>query len=221
MTAAILFDLDGTLVDADHLHFEAWREILIPFGFDLTPDDYKRDIIGLPNALITANLLPQLAADAGKALADAKEERFRELASELEPAPGLMEFLAFIEAEKLKRGVVTNAPRTNAAHELGAIGLADHFEVLVIGDELAHGKPHPLPYLTGLAALGARAEISLAFEDSLSGLRSAVAAGLAVVGLTTSLPADALIEAGASLAIADFTDPRLTDFVKARTTSVH
>ncbi len=99
---------------------------------------------------------------------------------------------------------------------LAAIGLAARLPILVIGAELARAKPDPLPYLTGLARLGARAENSVAFEDSLSGVRAAVAAAIAVVGLTTGLPAERLVEAGAAFAVADFIDPRIYALIAAR-----
>jgi beta-phosphoglucomutase-like phosphatase (HAD superfamily) len=81
---------------------------------------------------------------------------------------------------------------------------------------LPRSKPDPLPYLTGLERTGAEAAHSVAFEDSLSGVRAAAAAGLAVVGLTTTLGADALIGAGATIAASDFTDPRIPALIEAR-----
>ena len=80
----------------------------------------------------------------------------------------------------------------------------------MIGAELPRAKPDPLPYLTGLERTRAPAARSVAFEDSLSGVRAAAAAGLAVVGLTTTLERQAvLIAAGATSPRPDFTDPRV------------
>jgi beta-phosphoglucomutase len=73
-----------------------------------------------------------------------------------------------------------------------------------------------LPYRTALTQLGAEAGRSIAFEDSLSGLSAAKGAGVAVVGLTTTLTADKLLAAGAEIAIADFTDPRILPLIEAR-----
>ena len=84
------------------------------------------------------------------------------------------------------------------------------------GGELARSKPDPLPYLTALERTGARAEKSVAFEDSLSGVRAAGAGGLAVVGLTTSLDAARLIQVGALFAVADFTDARIAALIESR-----
>ena len=219
MTAVVLFDLDGTLVDADHLHFEAWRRMVAPLGLALDVERYRNEIMGFSNDIILARMLPGLSADEGRKLCEDKEILFRSMATQLEPAKGLLAFIARLEALRVPMGVVTNAPRANAEQELRGIGLEGRFASVVIGDELEHAKPHPLPYLTGLAHLGGNAAQSLAFEDSLSGLRSALAAGLTAIGLTTGHPAERLRAEGAALAVADFTDPALLAFVEAHLTA--
>jgi len=95
------------------------------------------------------------------------------------------------------------------------LGLAKRFDALVIGVELARGKPDPLPYATALSILGSTAAQALAFEDSRAGIASAVGAGIETVGITTGLDAAALRAAGASIAVADFTDPQLSTLLAA------
>jgi HAD superfamily hydrolase (TIGR01509 family) len=215
LTGVVLFDLDGTLVDADHLHYEAWRAMVAPLGVDLTLDYYRSEIMGFSNDLILANMVPGLSQEAGIALCEDKEKLFRSMATKLEPAPGLVAFVARLETLGVPMGVVTNAPRANAEQELRGIGFEGRFATVVIGDELKFAKPHPLPYLTGLERLGGSAARSLAFEDSLSGLRSALAAGLTAIGVTTGLSAERLRTEGAALAVQDFTDPALLPFVES------
>ena len=212
----ILFDLDGTLTDADHLHHAAFNQVLGRFGRAIDAEFYKNRVMGAANAVIFERLFPGEARAAHAELADEKERAFRTLAATLTPARGLLDLLAALAQRGIACGIVTNAPRANALHELAALGLATRFDTLVLGEELANAKPHPLPYLTGLARLGAAAENSLAFEDSPSGLRSAKAAGLLTVGLTTSLPAQRLLDEGADLAIADYADSRLLPVIWAR-----
>ncbi len=100
--------------------------------------------------------------------------------------------------------VVTNAPRANAELMLKGIGFDRFLSRLVIGDELPAGKPDPLPYRRGLEVISCDAENCIAFEDSLSGVRSASGAGIFTYGLAAVLPRDALLGAGASAVIADF-----------------
>jgi HAD superfamily hydrolase (TIGR01509 family) len=213
MSATLLFDLDGTLLNCDDLHLDAWREQLAPFGITVDTAFYKTRIMGYPNADILAGVLPALDAAEGARIAEAKEEGFRRRAIHLEPMKGLVDFLAFARAQRLPIGVVTNATRLNASVELSGIGLADAFDTIVIGYECEKPKPDPAPYLEGLRRLGGTASRSLAFEDSISGINAATGAGLPVVGISTGLPPEMLRAAGAALAIADYDDQRLRPFV--------
>jgi beta-phosphoglucomutase len=209
MRDTLLFDLDGTLTDTDALHFEAYRLLLAPYGKSVTHDEYRARIMGLANEAITAWLFPELSPAEREAISARKEELFRGLAATMTRARGLTELLDWAEARSLRTAVVTNAPRANAEMMLDRLGLADRFKTLVIGDELARGKPDPLPYATALDRLGRTAADALAFEDSRSGVASAAAAGIPTVGLTTGLDADALAAAGAVGAVPHFADPWL------------
>jgi HAD superfamily hydrolase (TIGR01509 family) len=145
-----------------------------------------------------------------------KEKTFRRLvAGRIEPLPGLMALIARADRANVPMVAVTNAPRLNAEMLLAGLGIVDRFKVLVIGDELAQGKPHPMPYLEGLRAVGAAAETSIAFEDSRSGVRSASSAGIATVGIRTGLSHDEMIAAGAVMTAGAFDDQKLLEFVAA------
>ena len=207
----LLFDLDGTLTDTDELHVEAFRRLLAPLGRSITMDDYKTRIMGAPNEAIMGWLFPDEDAARHVAIAAEKEALFRSQADRLLPTAGLMPLLDWAERLDLKMAVVTNAPRDNAEMMLAGLGLTARLPVLVIGDELARGKPDPLPYLTALERLGSTADRALAFEDSRSGVRAAAAAGIETIGMLTGLDEATLRDAGASAAVRDFTDPWLAD----------
>ncbi|TDQ84323.1 HAD superfamily hydrolase (TIGR01509 family) [Dongia mobilis] len=227
MNAALLFDLDGTLVDTDHLHIAAFNEVLAGHGIQLDRADYVKRVMGRANAAIAAELLPALpTAEAMRLLAE-KEEAYRSLTRRLaEAAPqpgagltpiaGLISLLDWADARGIRSAVVTNAPRRNADLVLAALRLADRFATIVIADELPEMKPHPLPYLTALERLGAAASQSVVFEDSPSGIVAGSRAGLPVLGLMTTLSEAALVDAGATFAIADFHDSRIRPFVAGR-----
>jgi len=214
----LLFDLDGTLVETDPVHFAAFNDILSDNGKPTIDQHYyDTQVIGFPNADIFARLFPELSPPDHVRLADEKEALFRSRAGELQPAEGLLDLLAWAESRGVAVAVVTNAPRANADMMLGSLGLAGRFSHVVIGDEMSHPKPHPMPYLVGLERTGAARERTVAFEDSRSGVRSAAAAGLTVIGMATSLTPAALTEAGAHLVARDFTDPALLDRIRAQT----
>jgi HAD superfamily hydrolase (TIGR01509 family) len=217
MTATLLFDLDGTLVETDHLHFEAFQSVLAPHGVTVDWETYRTRIIGKANPAIAAEFLPHVPVERHSEIMDSKEAAYRDLVGEIEEASGLTALLDWARRNGIAVGVVTNAPRANAELILRALRLEDRFDVVVIGPELERAKPHPLPYLTALEALGADAARSVAFEDSPSGAASAVAAKLGVVGLLTSVDAKHLLDVGASVTAADFNDPALLAFVHRRT----
>lgn len=212
--ATLLFDLDGTLVNTDHLHYSAFQDLLGDFDRTMEWDAFEREVIGRANADIMANLFPALSLAEQEQMAARKEALFRGKVQALTPTQGLPELLEFALAHGIGCAVVTNAPRDNAMLLLKGLELDRRFEAVVIADELPAQKPDPLPYLTGLRLLNGDAQRALAFEDSRSGITAAVAAGILTVGLTTSLSEAILMEAGASLAVADFRDPRLDALIR-------
>jgi HAD superfamily hydrolase (TIGR01509 family) len=214
--AALLFDIDGTLVDTDPLHLEAFNQTFAPFGHSFDRERFALELQGLANEAIARRFVPHLSAEDGMAVMRGKEQIFRDLArSDIHPVPGLFELLDRADAAGLPMAAVTNAPRANAELILDAIGITHRFGAIVIGEELAHGKPHPLPYLEGMRLLGARPELSVAFEDSRTGVASATAAGIATVGMRTSLDDTQLRAAGARLSAADYADTALLAFIAA------
>jgi HAD superfamily hydrolase (TIGR01509 family) len=212
----LLFDLDGTMTDTDALHLAAYNALLAPLGRSMTLAYYRSHVMGFPNDVIMPGLFPNEHHDQHIGFAAAKEAAFRASIDRLEPLAGLLDVLDWADAMGCARVVVTNAPRDNAMLMLGGLGLQARFPVMVIGEELAHGKPHPLPYLTGLQRTNGTAEHALAFEDSLSGVQAAAGAGIHTVGMLTSLPETALCDAGASSVAADFRDPVLWALLRSR-----
>jgi HAD superfamily hydrolase (TIGR01509 family) len=218
MPLALLFDLDGTMVDTDPLHIAAWNSVLAPQGRQIDTAFYRNSVMGFATGAVTGALFPSYSTTQRAAMADAKEQAFRSQVGDLVPTAGLPAVLNWAASLSLPTAVVTNAPRDNALLLLRGLGLAARFPVLVIGEELARGKPDPLPYLTAMQQLGVDADQALAFEDSLSGVRAAVAAGVETIGLTTALTHDALRAAGATAAVPDFADPALLQLLHRRAT---
>lgn len=213
---AILYDLDGTLANTDPFHYRAWREMLRPFGFEIDETFYKTRISGRLNPAIVADLLPQLTPEAGEQFAAQKEARFRELAPQLTRMAGLSDLLHWATVRKLKQAVVTNAPSENVRHTLNALNLESSFEQVVIAEELGIGKPDPAPYLYTLAQLSVAPDRAIAFEDSPSGIRSAVSAGILTVGIASTRTAQSLYTVGAVLVVPDFTAPELATLLAQR-----
>jgi len=213
MLEALLFDLDGTLTDTDTLHLQALQQLLREQGRELSEAEFDAHVSGRANADMCRYLFPGRPVAEHEAFADRKEARFRALSPTLQPTAGLERLLAHAERRGIGMAVVTNAPRANAQHMLAAMGLAERFEHVLVAEELARAKPDPLPYLTGLEPLGARADHALAFEDSVPGVTAASRAGILTVGLSTSQAPQVLLEAGAQLVVKNFDDERLWQLI--------
>lgn len=213
MLAAILFDLDGTIVNTDPIHYQAWREMLLDYSIEIDENFYKSRISGRLNPVIIQDILPQLSSEEGAVFAEEKEALFRKLAPNLKPLSGFSELLAWIDTHQLKSALVTNAPRLNVHFMLEVLGIKEAFHKVVIAEDCIAGKPDPAPYQAALNNLGIAAEQAIALEDSPSGIRSAVGAGIRTIAIASTHDPKVLQEIGAFMVIPDFTDLQLWTFL--------
>ncbi|MBD2489652.1 HAD family phosphatase [Aulosira sp. FACHB-615] len=217
MLAAVLFDLDGTIVNTDPIHYQAWQQMLADYNIEIDEKFYKSRISGRLNPEIVKDILPQLSPAEGQKFADDKEALFRELASHLQPLSGFAELLAWTETHQLKRALVTNAPRLNVEFVLEVLGIKEAFHTVILAEDCTAGKPDPAPYQAALNKLKINAEKAIALEDSPSGIRAAVAAGIPTIGIASTHDPQNLQTVGAFMAIPDFTDLQLWTFLNSLT----
>jgi HAD superfamily hydrolase (TIGR01509 family) len=210
---ALLFDLDGTLAETDSLHLPTWVDVLRPYGIEVDEEYYKARISGRSNSKIVEDLLPDLSAEDRRDLAEAKEASFRKHAGELEPLPGLLDFMEEAKDREFSLALVTNAPEENVEAILLALDLGVFFDELLLSDEVGLVKPDPAPYKAALERLGVGPDEALAFEDSTSGIASAVGASIPTVGIASTQAAETLEEAGAFVVAEDFADPKLRELL--------
>ncbi len=211
---ALLFDIDGTLCDTDPLHIRAFNQVMEPHGVHVGLDEYLRRVMGRTNANIMLDFFPEKSIEEHRALADAKEAAFRDLArTDLHPMPGLMDLMQWADGHAIPMAAVTNAPTENAELMLTGLGIKHRFRTVVIGDRLPRGKPDPMPYLVAGERLGVDCRDCVAFEDSRSGMRSASSAGAFAIGMLSSLTEEDLVKEGARFGVKDFTDARLRDVI--------
>jgi HAD superfamily hydrolase (TIGR01509 family) len=216
MLTAILFDLDGTLVNTDPIHFLAWQKMLSRYGMDIDEVFYKSRISGGLNPEILADILPQLSPQEADDFADEKEAMFREMALKLEPIKGLSQVIAWSHNHNLKLALVTNAPRANTVFMLEVLGLEDTFELIVLAEDEAAAKPDPTPYRVAVQRLGVKIENAVVLEDSPAGIRSATGAGLRTIAVASTQDPQRLLELGSFMAIYDFTDLQLWEFLNTQ-----
>jgi len=215
MIQALLFDLDGTLVNNDPIHYQAWREVLTPYNVEIDEDFYKKRISGRLNPDIVKDLLPQLSPIQAEAFIEEKEARYRNAATTIQPLEGLHSILEWAKARNIKLALVTNAPRKNTQFMLKVLGLESTFSVVVLGEDVEVAKPDPIPYQVAIAQLEVSPETAIAFEDSPSGIRSAVGAGIFTVGIASTQEPDKLHQLGAELVVPNFSAPELLTLLDA------
>lgn len=188
---AVIFDIDGTLVDNMALHAEAFAVFAARHGLPpLTPEDRAR-LDGRRNSEIFPILFNrEVPRDEWQAYEAEKEGLYREISrGRLVPMAGLFRLLQRLTADAIPMALATSAPEPNVVHTLHEIGLADRFPVIVRGDQVARGKPAPDVFIEAGRRLDVPADRCLVFEDAPMGIVAAHAAGMPVVALTTSFDA--------------------------------
>lgn len=189
MLKAILWDNDGVLVDTERLFFEANRALLAELGATLTAQGFVDNYL-----LSSRGSWDLLGTPTDAQIAQWRAERNRRYVRLLAQAgelamPGMPELIPRLAA-RLRMGVVTSAWRDHFDLIHARLPLRQHFEFVISGEDCVEGKPHPEPYLRGLAKLGLSADECVVVEDAPRGLAAARAAGLRCIVLRHPLLAD-------------------------------
>jgi beta-phosphoglucomutase len=204
-TRAVIFDMDGVLVDSGACHREAWKALLSELGVAPAPD-FWRLTIGRPSHEAVCVLLGrELPEGEARALSRRKQQHYLRIATSGLPAvPGVARFVQDLREQGVPRAVATSARRSDVDQMLGGIALLDRFDAIVTAEMVRRGKPDPEVYLLAAQALGVEPPGCLVFEDSLVGVHAARTAGMRVIGLATSHTEDELVAAGAERAMPSF-----------------
>ncbi len=188
--AAVLFDMDGTLLDSTACIEAIWRRWSARHGLDA--DSVMPHVHGRRSIETIAAVAPDL--DAATEDVALQAEEIGSLQG-ITPIAGAAELLAALEARGQRWGVVTSAPRELALAKIAYVGLPEP-RWLVCAEDVANGKPHPAPYLAAAMRVGCAPDRLVAIEDAPAGIASARDAGMAVIALRTT-------HADADLAAAD------------------
>jgi beta-phosphoglucomutase len=206
--AALLFDMDGTLIDSMPLHERSWAlwhaEMALPYD----EAGFFAATAGRTNLEILRDLFPQESEEALQAMAARKEALYREIAErELTLIAGAREVIAQGRDRGLKIAICTAAPPENIAIAFARFGLGALVDTVTSPADGLRGKPHPDIFLEAARRMGVEPAQCLVFEDAPLGIEAARNGGMAAVVLTTTLPADAFADYDNVLqSIADFTD---------------
>lgn len=183
---AVIFDYDGVLGETMELNFSAWQSAFRERGAEITRDDYflleGNQIIEVARILAQKNCMQD--ADYNSIVL-AKEKNFRRNGT-VPLYPGVKEFIELLKQKGKKRAVVSAAYYDRLA-STNEPGFLDNFDVIVTGDRIIRGKPHPDPYLKAVEALGLSVDNCVVVENSPIGIQSAKAAGMYCIGICSTL----------------------------------
>lgn len=212
---AVLFDMDGVLMNTNPYHRRAWRKFCRELGKRVSEEELRSKVFGWRTEEGIANLWGICGDEARiREMAGRKEEIFRALvAGHVKPIRGLEGFLSRVRASGLSLGLATSACRENVEMILEGLGVRGLFSTIVLAEEVGLGKPNPAVFLTAARRLGVKEERCLVIEDSISGVTAAKRAAMACAALTTTHRAAELVEAGADIACRDFTSRALRTFL--------
>lgn len=207
LPAAVLWDMDGTLIDSEPYWMRAEHDLVASFGGTWTEED--------GHALIGSGLYQSAHVFQSRGVELSAEEIIRRLSHQvleqvLESVPwrpGAREFIRLLDDARIPSAIVTMSMRPTAEHIAGLLGIRH----IVSGSDVTHEKPHPEPYLRGAELMGAAPGACIAVEDSQPGLASAVAAGTRAIGI----PAHVDLPMSASYTLWDTLEGRTLDDLAA------
>ena len=195
---AVLWDMDGTLIDSEELHWIAWRETMAGQGHSITHEQFLSSFGQRNDTIISgwlgATATPELIAKIG----DAKEKRYRDLIQKngISPLPGVAQWIHRLHEQQWLQAIASAAPRPNVDVVLDALNAAPCFQAIVSAEDVSKGKPDPEVYLTAAAKVGASPARCVVVEDAPAGIEGARRAGMRSIGVNRTskhLDADVVV----------------------------
>ena len=208
MLKAIIFAVDGTLVDSLPYHHESWR--IFFKNNNLEENDFN-EILKEYKGGGTLELMTSVFGDMYtkaelKTMTDDKEIIFRDIyKSKIYPIDGLKKFLDNLKENNILLSIGSNAIRKNVLMTIEELSITNYFSYIICGDEVSKGKPDPEMYIKTLSNLNIRKDECVIFEDSIEGVTAAKNADIKVIGVTSSQSSEILKSAGAFKTIENYT----------------
>ncbi len=188
---AVIFDMDGVLVDSAPAHFESWRRLAKQCGRDITEEQFAATF-GRQNRDIIPLLIGEVSGTTLEALADRKEEFYRALIRDSAPViDGAVDLIRSLHQAGVSLAVGSSGPRANIDLVLHAMGASELISVIVSGDDVIRGKPDPQVFTIACERLGVDPQRCVVIEDAPAGVEAARAAGTRTVAVLLHHQAEA------------------------------
>ncbi len=186
---AVLWDMDGTLIDSMPFHWQAWQDVLRRINRHVEHDVWNQTL-GMRNSEIIPLLFPDMTPAEAAYVDRSKEVRYRELIEEqgIELLPGVAEWIQRFQAAGWKQAIASSAPPENIATIAHVLHFNGTFEALISGVDVPRGKPEPDIFLAAAQRLNVPPQHCLVIEDALAGIEAAHRAGMKAIGVLTTPP---------------------------------
>jgi beta-phosphoglucomutase len=204
MTGAVLWDLDGTLVDSEEYHWIAWRDTMAAEGVTITHDQFLETFGWRNDAIIPRLLGRDVSPEHIAQIGEAKEESYRALVRSrgLAPLPGVADWIERLKREGWRQAIASSAPRKNIDTVLEVLGMENEFQAIVSAEDVERGKPDPQVFLVAARRLGVKPARCIVVEDAAAGIEAARRAGMRSIGIQrggAALDADIVVRSLADL----------------------
>lgn len=200
---ALLFDMDGVIIETHVAVRELWQHIADQYRIPLTEQDFDQHVFGCSPKHTIQALFCGTSLEEQRCIHDMVQSQEPHLA--FTAKAGAVSWLHTLQEHGILMGLVTSGSQRRVRTVCERLNIKECFDVTITGDMITHGKPHPECYLLAARHLQKLPQRCIVFEDALSGVRSAVAAGTCCVGIQTAEYTAKLLEAGAYTVISDFT----------------
>jgi len=204
LVQSVIFDMDGVIIDSHPAHRRAWREFLHIFGKEVSEVELDFILDGRKRHDILRHFLGDLPEIEIEKYGRRKDEFFQQIAPDVKPIPGVLDFIAELRRRAITLAIATSASKTRTRFTLKRLHLTDQFAVVVTGDDVDDGKPDPAIYSLVCRRLRSDPRNSVGVEDAVSGVRAAKKAGLKCIGVGSAASGDKLRAAGADHVIENF-----------------
>jgi beta-phosphoglucomutase family hydrolase len=211
MLQAVVFDLDGVIVDSHPAHQRAWKIFFQSLGKAVSDEELLFVLEGQKREDILRHFLGDLSEEQVKYYGARKEELFKDCMLELKTMPGVMAFLEQLEACGVSMALASSASRARVEYILERLQLMRRFRVIVTGDDVAKGKPDPTVFRVAAHRLKVSPENVLVCEDAVCGVQAAKGAGMKCLAIAANGRVPLLQKAGADRLLTDFTSADLED----------
>jgi HAD superfamily hydrolase (TIGR01509 family) len=203
MRKAVLWDLDGTLVDSEEFHWLSWRDTMRREGIELAYDTFLASFGQRNDRILEGWLGPGADAARVRRIGDAKEAEYRRLAvgHGLQPLPGAREWLSALRAAGWGQAIASSAPGANVEVMLRVLDLTQYLDAIVAAEDVTIGKPDPQVFLRAAEKLGVPPSRCIVVEDAAAGVEGARRGGMKCIGVVKNGPlaADVVVTSLADL----------------------